>query len=293
MRMIIIGGPGRSGTTYVANRIGTHAQCAHFFDVELKILSEIDGLADLRYSLCEHYSPPRAGITARRFKDSITQLVNGTYGQPMLAGQGIDVLIADASEKFLSNFRRGNEYFLTSHANFNGAARVFFKDLGAIAGIGKDNVEFFVEKTPHNSLNLRFICEIFPDMSFIHIVRDPRAIALSLLQQIWGPNNIEDSIRWVSNYFEAWKINHEIARQYGIRMKEVKIENLVSNPLDYSDEIQDFVGISRNENIFFDASPESINGWIEKLDAENLSTLNNNLEDLVLGMGYKIEPRKA
>ncbi len=204
MRMIVIGGPGRSGTTYVANRIGTHLQCAHFFDIELKILSEIDGLSDLRHSLCEHYSPPRASIMAGRFRDCIIQLANGTYGQPKLAGETIDTMMSIAVENFLSKFRKGGEFFWVSHATFNRAARVFFEDLYNIASVGKPEAEFFVEKTPHNSLNMKFISELFPEMDFIHISRDPRAIALSLLQQIWGPNTLEDAVGWISNYLEAW-----------------------------------------------------------------------------------------
>ena len=114
MRTIIIGGPGRSGTTYVANRIGTH-----FFDIELKILSENDGLSDLRHVLCDHYSPPRAMIAIRRFQQLFAELSIGSFGQPELAGGHIDQMRDAALELFLSSFRKANEYRLVTRREYN------------------------------------------------------------------------------------------------------------------------------------------------------------------------------
>ena len=47
-KIIFIGGPGRSGTSFVADRIGRHADVATFQDVELKIFGEFGSLLDLQ-----------------------------------------------------------------------------------------------------------------------------------------------------------------------------------------------------------------------------------------------------
>jgi hypothetical protein len=43
----------------------------------------------------------------------------------------------------------------------------------------------FAEKTPRNSFSVPFLAATFPDASFVHIVRDGRDVALSLLQLPW------------------------------------------------------------------------------------------------------------
>lgn len=290
MRMIIVGGPGRSGTTYVANRIGTHLQCAHFFDIELKILSEIDGLSDLRHVLCDHYSPPRAEIAVMRFATIFEELRIGTFGQPLLSGGIIDEMRDAALNKFIERFRKGKGVSRVSYSYYNMAARQLIMDLGMIAAHGKPTAECFVEKTPHNSLNLGFIHELFPHMDFLHIFRDPRAIALSLLQQVWGPNTLEDAIQWVISYFDSWRINRDLALQRGVRMMEVKIEDLVSDPVSHSSMIQDFVRVEKNEYIFFDSSAAMVNGWLQRLGPETLNTLNDSFGSLISDLGYSMLP---
>ena len=44
MRILFVGGPGRSGPSFVADRLGTHPQVAAFKDIELKIFREKNGL---------------------------------------------------------------------------------------------------------------------------------------------------------------------------------------------------------------------------------------------------------
>lgn len=43
----------------------------------------------------------------------------------------------------------------------------------------------FAEKTPRNSFSVSLLAELFPDASFVHIVRDGRDVALSLLRLPW------------------------------------------------------------------------------------------------------------
>ncbi len=44
MRILFVGGPGRSGTSFVADRCGSHPQVATLKDIELKIFCEKNGL---------------------------------------------------------------------------------------------------------------------------------------------------------------------------------------------------------------------------------------------------------
>ncbi|WP_157767348.1 hypothetical protein [Paracoccus yeei] len=84
-----MGGPGRSGTTYLAAALGSHPAVASFKDVELKFLFERDGLVDLGWILCESFSPNRARVALTRFRTLMNQLRNGGFDQPLLAGHGV------------------------------------------------------------------------------------------------------------------------------------------------------------------------------------------------------------
>jgi len=68
MRYIFAGGPGRSGTSFIADRLGAHPQIASLKDVELKIFSEKNGLLDLFHALCQTYSPNRANVAIDQFR---------------------------------------------------------------------------------------------------------------------------------------------------------------------------------------------------------------------------------
>lgn len=45
-------------------------------------------------------------------------------------------------------------------------------------------------KDPQDLLNMPILAEIFPTARFVHIVRDGRDYSLSMIKQIWGPNNL-------------------------------------------------------------------------------------------------------
>ena len=55
--------------------------------------------------------------------------------------------------------------------------------------VGKPNVEVWVDHTPTNFRRSRTLLRMFPAARFIHLVRDGRAVAASLLPLDWGPNN--------------------------------------------------------------------------------------------------------
>lgn len=45
--------------------------------------------------------------------------------------------------------------------------------------VGEGRPRYLIEKTPSNCLRIPFLCEMFPDAKYIHIVRDGRDVALS------------------------------------------------------------------------------------------------------------------
>src|SRR3546814_20009679 len=79
--VIFVGGPGRSGTSFVADRIGRHAQVATFQDIELKVFGEFGGMRDMPFVLVKSFSPNRAEMIFTHFPSMLAAVFGGGYVQ--------------------------------------------------------------------------------------------------------------------------------------------------------------------------------------------------------------------
>ena len=94
--------------------------------------------------------------------------------------------------------------------------------------LGKTNARIWVDHTPRNMRYASTLLELFPQAKMIHIVRDGRGVASSVLPLDWGPNTIIKAALW-------WlaKIAHGLAVETlleGHQIIRVKYEDLVCAP---------------------------------------------------------------
>lgn len=105
------------------------------------------------------------------------------------------------------------------------------------------------EKTPHNLLHTALLGRLFPRARFLHVVRDGRAVAASLVRQrwvdpatgkpIWYCQDVEGASRyWVE---VVSTIRHQAASVPG-RYLEVRYEELVQSPEDTMRRVLAFLG---------------------------------------------------
>ncbi|MGZ8218220.1 sulfotransferase family protein, partial [Methylomagnum sp.] len=122
---------------------------------------------------------------------------------------------------------------LLSRSEFDGLCGQFASAvMNKIAAV-KPGAALVLEKTPGNIKKHKLIKQFFPDAKFLHIVRDPRAVAASLLaakQEPWGnwaPNDVYSAAR-------MWRDHVMLARRelvlYGNDFKEIRYEDLSNNP---------------------------------------------------------------
>lgn len=84
----------------------------------------------------------------------------------------------------------------------------------------------WADKTPQTIHCLPYLWELFPTARFVHLIRDGRDVACSILPQTWGPSTIEEAAeRWVDC---IWK--GVIHRADTARYTEVRYEDLVKDP---------------------------------------------------------------
>lgn len=117
------------------------------------------------------------------------------------------------------------------------------------------------DKTPHYTLDLEIICHLFPGAKYLHIVRDGRDVALSLLGRPWGPANI-----W--SCAELWKRYHADTPVYAQlkarkRLWLLRYEDLLANPQEVVKGIYEFLGEWNEE------TEEKVSRLITKIKGKN------------------------
>ena len=152
------------------------------------------------------------------------------------------------------------------------------------------------DKTPINSLYARWIVKLFPDAYFIHLKRDPRAVAVSYR----AARMYED----LESGLLLWKTtNQNIERvKPHYNFHDLTYEKLVSEPkqeleqvcnhcrLKYSDEMLEFykktgrlgdtVAHSHHANAGKQLTTKTISAWKDKVTQEELAMLNSNIKNL-------------
>jgi Sulfotransferase family len=83
------------------------------------------------------------------------------------------------------------------------------------------------DKTPSYVLNIGLLARLFPESRFVHIIRDGRDVALSILERPFGPDTIEEAaFRWRQAMHRG---RAEGSRLGGRRYRELRYEDLVDD----------------------------------------------------------------
>lgn len=97
------------------------------------------------------------------------------------------------------------------------------------------------EKTPLYTTDFHILNELFPDARFVHLVRDGRDAALSLVRQRWGANDLLSALeQWRETVGWARKMGRMLPRN---RYLEVRYEDLVMDTERVLREISSFVDL--------------------------------------------------
>jgi len=101
------------------------------------------------------------------------------------------------------------------------AVRALFAAYAAVHGKPR-----YADKTPHYVSHLPALAERFHEARFVHVVRDGRDVALSLLEVPWGPDDVEGA----ALYWRRRVLEGRDARLGPERYRELRYEALVADP---------------------------------------------------------------
>lgn len=230
---VFIGGTGRSGTTILLNLLSRHPDFHASMPREIKFLTSRHGLVDIaltrQLAIEENFKAKRNNLIARAlplFGQSKLSLFKkellgpwwsetGKKGNPRGLVQGIT---REELEQALENFEAGFKVdrITASRALFESLSRAQMKD-----GVKR----YFGDSTPVNIMQADLINKILPRSKFIHLIRDGRDVASSVLKEKWGPSEHFAALDWwkkriVTGQLALSKIKTE-------NKLELRIEDLV------------------------------------------------------------------
>ena len=287
--VIFVGGPGRSGTSFVADRLGRHPDVCLLPDIELKLFTEKNGVLDLFHALVQTYSPNRATVALDQFRKFFLALVDGRFGQPGLATISSRQEWLGMLDAFLERLISGGQAGPAPADTLLDAARDLLWRIAEVAARDAPSravPAVFLEKTPHALLAIDFLARIVPGASYVHVMRDPRSIAYSLRRMRWGPDELADCCTWVSNYLAAWLRSRETAARLGIFPASIRIEAVAASPRDSSEFVCRRMSLAPHRELFSGADLSTLNGWTETCPETERELLDSRLSSWAARFGY-------
>lgn len=110
--------------------------------------------------------------------------------------------------------------------------------LGYLEGLDRP-VHVLGERTPDHVRALDLVRDVFPDAAVVHITRDGRDVARSLVSQSWGPSSYREAAHeWVSGIEAARAVAPTLDRYL-----EISYERLLAEPLVWVPTLYRFLGL--------------------------------------------------
>ena len=230
---VFIGGTGRSGTTILLNLLNRHPDFHASMPREIKYLTSRHGLIDIAltrpFGIEENLKAKRNNLIARvlpllgKSKLSLfeKELLGPWWSETGKKGNQrglVQGITREELEQALETFKSGfeNDRVSASRAFFESLARAQMKD-----GVQK----YFGDSTPVNIMQAELINKLLPGSKFIHVIRDGRDVASSVLKEKWGPNEHFAALDWWKNRIVTGQL--ALSRIKTENKLELRIEDLV------------------------------------------------------------------
>lgn len=259
----IIVGTGRSGTTYLTRMF--------FASMDMGMSSEPRSIASLYRKI------GRFGDLKK--KANLQRLVETVYADKLLTHlavrRKIPVTIDELWERVQEPTYRGVMYaMLQLVADKRGKSRLAYKD-------------------PLDLINMPVLAEIFPTARFVHIIRDGRDVAASMLKFKWGNTNLFAGGRF---WAERVRIGQADGSRLAERYFELRLEDLVLDTEQTATAVGQFVNQGRNPEQVTDLVArvnrtkrvDAIYQWRDKLTASERRLCEAGAGEMLGRCGYEV-----
>jgi Sulfotransferase family len=190
--LLFSGGSGRSGTTVVGKMIGRHPAVQVAVPLEIKFLTAGNGLLDLAGGRRFHKNGKpilRKDGNLRLFEKSVVNkwwIVESKSQEKTGLHLGIDQeLLMQLLDELRENFYEDRVM----------ASRIFFRKY-VDSQLAKRDRSRWIDTTPPNLMRSSEIVSLLPGAKFIHMIRDGRDVASSVVKEKWGPSEHFEALEW-------------------------------------------------------------------------------------------------
>ncbi len=178
-------------------------------------------------------------------------------------------------------------------------AREYARDQGHADIVG------FVEHSPEKLSYISRLRRHFDDARYVHVLRDGRAVAASIISAEFGPNNaFQAATYWIARVGAAYAIAHQLGAE---KVLHLKFEELVKEPDAVINRVARFVGLnaaadSQGQSQAFDVpsyyaknnrligkpvDPRRIDAWRQELTAREIEQFELRAGDFLQLFGYE------
>ena len=159
-----------------------------------------------------------------------------------------------------------------------------------------EGAQYLAERTAHHVTSVDVISAVYPDARLVHIIRDGRDVARSLVARDWGPATVAEAAeRWRSAVVAA----RSAAPAEGYR--EVRYEDILDDPAETIAGLYDWLGLEHDEAILAEALAEARvrrnqdakdptprhDKWRDHFSAEDVRAFEEVAGGLLDELGYK------
>ena len=140
-------------------------------------------------------------------------------------------------------------------------------------------------------LNFSKLTLLWTEARFIHLVRDPRAVACSVVQMGWAGNAWAGVQRWVSAQLEWERVCNQVTAD---RRMELRYEDLVRNPAQELGRVCSFIGVPfepamleyPRDSTYDLPESEKLEAWRSKLSPREQALIEGSAEPWIDRFGY-------
>ena len=186
-RPIFSGGTGRSGTTILAKLLRCHPEVRASKPLEIRCVTDSAGLLDVCLGPSDH-APLTVKLLAlvpggvvRQFK---SRMRRQWWDRTNRLGRSSGLHRAMSAQQREEMIRKLHSSVKADPAS---AGREFLDDLMKVQGVTFER--FWVDTSPPNAVCADRIFQVAPDALFVHMVRDGRDTAASVMAEPWGPSS--------------------------------------------------------------------------------------------------------
>lgn len=262
--IVVVIGSGRSGTTYLTRMLKETMDIG--FSAEPKFIVPL-------YKQLHRFGDLRVPANMRRLVEKIHQ-------GPLFQHLHRVVGIPSHSQEILDRLKEPN-YTGVLYATFQliadkrGNSRLGYKD-------------------PADVMHLPILSKLLPSAKFVHIIRDGRDVALSLLKFRWGATNLYSGGRY---WARTVTTGRQHGAQLGDRYFELRLEDLVLDTTRVATALGHFVngGFHSNEvqrlidRISETCDRNTIEIWRNKLNSRQRFLCEAGASDALRECGYSTE----